>query len=418
MALEAGRTPGMAPQATPPQAAGGEGGSHLIDIYDAARSVIERDRRAGLVPTGPRYREFLDALGVAVYTTDAEGRITFFNEAAAAFWGRRPELGELWCGSLRLYHTDGRAMAHGECPMAVALREDRETHGGEATAERPDGSRVSFIAYPTPLHHPDGSMLGAVNVLVDVTARRQAERALIETTRALRGSNAVKDEFLGLVSHELRTPVTTIFGNAQMLRDRAETLAPEDRQSMVSDIAEDSGRLLGIIENLLLLTRIGAGAQPDIEPQVLDRVVRGSIAAFARRHSSRRIAFDGAARQLIVEADRTYIELLMENLLTNAHKYSPAEETIEVAIEPRPDEAVVTVRDHGIGLDDAAEDVFAPFYRTESARRQANGIGVGLAVCRRVVESHGGRIWAAPRDGGGSEFGFALPIVAEHGDSA
>jgi signal transduction histidine kinase len=303
--------------------------------------------------------------------------------------------------------------------MAVALHEDRETHGGEATAERPDGTRVSFIAYPTPLHDHGGSLLGAVNVLVDVTARRQAERALRETTRALTGSNAVKDEFLGLVSHELRTPVTTIFGNAQMLRDRADRLAVDDRRSMVEDIAEDSGRLLGIIENLLLFTRLGAGAQPEFEPQVLDRVVRNSIAAFGRRHVGRRITFDGVPRQLIVEADRTYLELLMENLLTNAHKYSSPAEAIEVAIDARPAEAIVTVRDRGIGLgDDASADLFAPFFRTESARRHANGIGVGLAVCKRVVESHGGRIWAAARDGGGSEFAFGLPLVEEHGESA
>src|SRR3954468_20812340 len=112
-----------------------------------------RDPGAGLVrlvgplprPHGAEepYRTFLEALAVAVYTTDAEGRITFFNEAAADFWGRRPALGELWCGSWKLYWPDGQPLPHGECPMAIALREARSVRGYEAIAERPDGSRVS-----------------------------------------------------------------------------------------------------------------------------------------------------------------------------------------------------------------------------------------------------------------------------------
>src|SRR5687767_12960818 len=106
----------------------------------------------------PRHRRFLDALGVAVYTANADGRITYFNEAAAEFWGRRPELGEEWCGSRRLYWTDGRPMSHDECPMAICLRENREVRGYEAVAERPDGSRVSFVPYPTPLRGESGKL--------------------------------------------------------------------------------------------------------------------------------------------------------------------------------------------------------------------------------------------------------------------
>ena len=385
--------------------------TQLIHIFDAARNMIDAPRRAG--GTTLPYRDFLDALGVAVYTTDAAGRITFFNEAAARFWGRRPELGEEWCGSLHLFYPDGRAMAHEECPMAIALKENRPTHGGEAWAARPDGTRVAFIAYPTPLRDADGALMGAVNVLVDVTERRRAEQALLETTRDLRSSNAVKDEFLGLVSHELRTPVTTIFGNAQILRDRGDALSPEDRASMIADVAEDSGRLLGIIENLLILTRLGSGFYPEREPQVVDRVVRSSIAAFVRRRDGRDVRLVASAGQLIVEAERTYLELVIENLLSNADKYSDPSAAIEVSIEGDEGEARVFVRDRGIGIGDDPETLFAPFYRTDDAKLRANGIGVGLAVCRRVIEAHGGRIWAESRRGGGSVFGFALPLAHE-----
>ncbi len=209
-------------------------------------------------------QDFLQAVGVALYTTDAAGRITFFNDAAADLWGRRPELGEEWCGSLRLFWPDGRPMRHDECPMARTLHENRPVRGGTAQAERPDGTRVHFQAYPSPLRDADGQLIGAVNILVDITDRVKAEEALRNSAEALQRSNRVKDEFLGLVSHELRTPVTTIFGNAQLLLERVAGLQLGDElRGMLSDIAEDSDRLLGVIENLLLLTRAEAGTLPE-----------------------------------------------------------------------------------------------------------------------------------------------------------
>jgi PAS domain S-box-containing protein len=360
----------------------------------------------------PRSRPMLDALDVAVYTTDPEGRITFYNDAATRFWGRRPELGELWCGSYRLFYPDGAPMPHAECPMAIALVEGRELRGVEAIAERPDGSRIAFTPYPTLLRDPDGTVVGAVNVLVDVTDRARVEDSLRATAEALRASNAVKDEFLGMVSHELRTPVTTIFGNARLLRDKGRSLAVEDRDSMITDIAGEAERLLGVVENLLLLTRLESGIHPDPEPQVLAHVTRTVIESFQRRHPERRVELTDGPRHLIVEADRPYLELILENLLSNAVKYSPAEAPIEVTIRSADTEAQVAVLDRGIGLEGAdADQLFSAFYRSEEARGQASGLGIGLAACKRVAESLGGRVWAEARAGGGSEFGFALPLA-------
>jgi PAS domain S-box-containing protein len=104
------------------------------------------------------------------------GELHCYNEAAAALWGHRPELGKSeWCGSWRLYWPDGRPMAHDECPMAIALREKRPIRGAEAVAERPDGTRIPFLAYPTPLWDDAGWLTGAVNTLVDITERKRAE---------------------------------------------------------------------------------------------------------------------------------------------------------------------------------------------------------------------------------------------------
>lgn len=122
------------------------------------------------------YRELLEALPAAIYTTDAEGRITFFNQAAVELAGSTPELGsDKWCVTWRLFEPDGTAMPHDRCPMAVALKDGRAVRGAEAVAERPDGSRVPFIPYPTPLYDASGTMVGAVNMLVDISERKEAE---------------------------------------------------------------------------------------------------------------------------------------------------------------------------------------------------------------------------------------------------
>jgi len=122
------------------------------------------------------YHGLLNALPAAIYTTDAQGRITFYNEAAVTLSGRRPILGsDEWCVTWRLYRLDGSPMRHDECPMAVALKEGREVRGVEAIAERPDGSRIVFLPYPTPLRDAQGNIVGGINMLVDITERKEAE---------------------------------------------------------------------------------------------------------------------------------------------------------------------------------------------------------------------------------------------------
>lgn len=353
----------------------------------------------------PSYRQFLEALGVAVYATDASGHITFFNEAAADFWGRRPELGEEWCGSWKLFWPDGRPMRHEESPMAIALTEGRSTRGYEAVAERPDGTRAAFVPYPTVVFDVNGAIVGAINVLVDVTERRRAEEAL-------NAANAVKDEFLGLVSHELRTPVTTIFGNARLLQS-ADGL-PEPHGSMVADIATDAERLLGLVENLLLMTRATSEQRVDLEPQVLGHAIRRIIDIFRRHHPERAVDLVIQTDELIVDADQGYLELLVGNLLGNADKYSPTSDPIEVTVRRSGGEARVIVRDRGIGIpEDNVDRLFTAFYRSDDARRLAGGLGIGLSASKHVVALLGGRIWAHPREGGGSEFGFALPLAED-----
>jgi PAS domain S-box-containing protein len=178
---------------------GAAGDQNVVSMPKTARPVVapqERERR---------FRELLEALPAAVYTTDAQGRITYYNDAAADMWGHRPPLGTSeWCGSWKLFWADGTPLPHDQCPMAIALKEDRPVRGMEAIAERPDGSRVSFIPYPTPLHDDAGRLVGAVNMLVDISERKRAEeqqallvrelhhrvRNTLATVQAIMGSTA------------------------------------------------------------------------------------------------------------------------------------------------------------------------------------------------------------------------------------
>lgn len=138
--------------------------------------------------TGPQSVAALQALPVAIYTTDAEGRLTFYNNAAAALWGFRPEIGKAeFCGSWKLFRPDGTPIRHDECPMATVLRTGKAIAGAEAMAERPDGTRVRFMAHPTPLFDKDGVLTGAVNMLVDINDRQGAEERLRASESRFRG---------------------------------------------------------------------------------------------------------------------------------------------------------------------------------------------------------------------------------------
>lgn len=123
--------------------------------------------------------ELVAGLPVAVYTTDADGYLTLYNEAAEALWGRRPVIGkDRWCGSWKLYDADGSPLPLDLCPLAITLREKRPVRAAEVTLERPDGTRLTFIPHPTPLRDASGKIIGAMNVLVNITERKRAEQAL------------------------------------------------------------------------------------------------------------------------------------------------------------------------------------------------------------------------------------------------
>jgi len=199
-----------------------------LDTLRSQATLRERERR---------FRELLDALPAAVYTTDAAGRITYYNEAAADLWGHRPALGSSeWCGSWKLFWPDGTPLAHDECPMAVALREDRAVRGMEAAAERPDGTRVPFIPYPTPIHDETGKLVGAVNMLVDITDRKRAEEQhnllVRELHHRVKNTLAMVQAITGSTARatdNIEDFKTALFGRIQSLAKTHLLLSDEER---------------------------------------------------------------------------------------------------------------------------------------------------------------------------------------------
>jgi PAS domain S-box-containing protein len=149
----------------------------IIGASKIARDITDRkEAEAKLQDSERRLKELLAAIPAAIYTTDATGKITYFNNKAAELAGRIPKLGsDEWCITWKLYWPDGTPMPHDQCPMAVALKEGRAIRNAEAIAERPDGTRVPFIPYPTPLRDANGNIVGAINMLIDVSERKQAE---------------------------------------------------------------------------------------------------------------------------------------------------------------------------------------------------------------------------------------------------
>ena len=189
-----------------------------------------------------RLHGLLNLLPAAVYTTDAAGRITFFNETAAALWGRRPTLNvDRWGGSWRMYWPDGTPLPHDQCPMAVVLKEGLAVSGLEAVVERPDGTRVPFMAFPSPLRDTTGAIVGAVNMFVDITERKRNEEMAQQLASIVESSNDA------IVSKDLDGRITSwnrgaerLFGYTaeDIIGEPITRLIPPDRQDEEVEIID------------------------------------------------------------------------------------------------------------------------------------------------------------------------------------
>ena len=253
-------------------------------------------------------------------------------------------------------------------------------------------------------------------------ARKQAEesrRALAEAAAARteldrvvaleRRANELRDEFNSIISHELRTPITAIYGGAKLLAKRDRKLDQETRDELIRDLEAESDRLYRLVEDLLILARSERGTVEHVlEPLHLPRIVSRVVASEHDRWPQARFAVQ-AGTVSTARGEETYIEQVLRNLLTNAAKYSPPKSVVNVIVDETTEGVRVRVLDDGPGIDPAESALlFELYYRSPSTSAKASGAGIGLYVCRVLVEAMGGRIWAAARPDGGSEFGFIL----------
>jgi len=269
---------------------------------------------------------------------------------------------------------------------------------GEIKAERKDGSQFDVHVLANLVTDTGGEPLCMMFSFVDVTERKQLEQ--------------LKDEFIGLVSHELRTPLTVISGCLSTVLSEGDRLPPGEAQQLLRDAVLESESLAHLVENLLELSRFQA-QQLTLYEEATDpkTLVIDTINKLKRQAPSREFSTSFPEILPPIHADPLRMERILYNLLENAAKYSPPESKIHVSARAEPQRLVISVSDRGKGLTPGEQArLFRPFQRLKNGRPdRTRGAGLGLLVCRRLVEAHGGKIWVESQKGKGSTFSFSLP---------
>ncbi len=245
-------------------------------------------------------------------------------------------------------------------------------------------------------------------------ALRRADEEILQVNRQLEQSSRYKSEFLANMSHELRTPLNAIMGFSEILLDLTMNLTAGERTEFLRNIHSSGQHLLGLINDILDLAKIEAGKM-DLHPEEMPvmealQEITAMLDPMARQQGLQ-LRTVGAADAGVIKADRSKFKQVLYNLLSNAVKFTPAPGTITVSVKDSPEQLTVSVEDTGIGM--KAEDLpklFREFEQIDgSYTRRYQGTGLGLALCRRFVEMHGGRIWAESQFGKGSIFTFTIP---------
>jgi PAS domain S-box-containing protein len=359
----------------------------LVELEEARRQVEASGRKLEL---------FAERAPIAVLEMDAQGAITEVNNAAELLFGYT---------AAELTGRDIRFLVRPEFHAEFDRRWKRliGTHSSEAGLirnPRRDGMDVICDWTFTPLVNPEGTVIAVLAQGRDVTAQREAER--------------VKKEFTSTLSHELRTPLTSIIGSLQLINNGVVGAVDQDVAEMTVVAERNGQRLLDLINDLLDIERIESG-KLTLVPELIaiDEVVREAMVlnkAFAERFGVRfELASSLPGRSVL--ADRKRLLQVMTNLLSNAAKFSPEGDAVEIRMDETGPRVRVEVQDHGPGIPEAFRSrIFGRFAQADStASRQKGGTGLGLAICKRLIEMMRGRIGFEDRPGGGTTFWFELP---------
>lgn len=273
----------------------------------------------------------------------------------------------------------------------------------EVRLEFPDGRSLPTLVNATPIYASDGQIAGAIAVIQDISPMEDLEK--------------LRSEFLGMVSHELRTPLTAIKGSAATVLGSQSYFDPQEIREFFEIIDEQADRLRDLVNNLLDMTRIEAGSlSVTIAPFALSTVFDEAVTTYTRGGGTQSIEFHTPDDLPEVNADHRRIAQVLDNLLSNAAKFSPGNAPIEIHSSFDDSYVTVEVRGHGRGIrKEHLSHLFRKFSQVhDDGKNKLSGTGLGLAICRGIVEAHGGRIWAeSDGEQTGTTFTFTLPIATE-----
>ena len=374
----------------------------LVDITEQKRT--EEELRAAV----RRFQTLVEQVPTVIYIESLEEAISpmYVSPHYESMFGFTPEERmadpSLW---ERLVHPDDRDQLLAEID---ALAPDAEGWSFEYRMHHRDGHVVWVQDQAVLVRDDDGTPLFYQGVLSDVTESRRAKDELQRALDELRRADEMKNTFLTAVSHDLRTPLATILGNAITLEHADElALSSEERTDMARSLAAKARRLTELITDLLDMDRLTRDA---FEPRLAPEELAGLIERVTREVDligERQVELD--LHPVVAMVDRSMIERVVENLVVNASKHTPAEARIGVRLRAIGDGVEIVVHDDGPGVPDELRDVlFQPFERGPSANPQSPGVGLGLSLVARFAELHGGRAWVEDRPGGGAAFHVLL----------
>ncbi len=349
-----------------------------------------------------RNEALLNSAGDGIYGIDRDGMTTFANPVAARLTGHAVEhlVGRSRHDTFRHTRPDGTTYAERDCPVSASLA-DGTVHRCDADVYwRKDGSSFPVEYTSTPIFE-QGVVVGAVVVFKDISARRDLEHA--------------KDAFVASISHELRTPLTSIRGYLELFSDEASGPLTDDQRRFLAIVDRNADRLLRVVSSLLLVAQVDAGA---VELALTDVDVAGLL-----RHGMEVAAPLATANglELVAEltatpglrADRELLGQVIDNLVSNAIKFTPAGGCVTLRCFPVADHVVLEVADTGLGMSEhEQEQLFERFYRTAAAGERAiPGTGLGLTIVKAFVEAHHGTIAMTSAPGAGTTFRVELPLA-------
>ncbi|HKQ96821.1 MAG TPA: ATP-binding protein, partial [Candidatus Polarisedimenticolia bacterium] len=283
----------------------------------------------------------------------------------------------------------------------------------ELYVSRPGGPEGLWLSINSrPIRDAAGQVTGGVSVFRDVSRRVAAEAALERRTSELERSNTELEQFAYVASHDLQEPLRLILSYGELLLKRSRDRLDPDAQRFLEEIVGSARRMSDLVADLLALSRVGTSTAPEEACDAslqCDRAV-AALGDLIEREGAK-VTRDDLPHLRAVPGQ---LQQLFQNLIANGVKFHDRKPpVVHVSAERRPPMGVLSVRDRGIGIDPAGlEKIFAMFTRLNS-RAEFPGSGIGLAICRRIVERHGGRIWAESTPGEGATFRFTLPLAEE-----